>query len=933
MNRNMSTSNNLGQKNPLLQRVRRHTEMAMLFRSPRLGQASTWTAEIVNHVSPQAETMPLSQDIVAETGPLTPPSPVPSIPPTQPTTQRKGTAQNTTESHQTARPTLWQRAKGLFRKQVAPSINAIAPTQPLSTRATEDTLHAAPLETQTQPSADTYHTIQRQSVGEQLTADSKEVSKVGGQMLLTTRNTTYSMSTTPSTPLRATYPAVQRQQINNQLSANSIQPPEVKPTSHQKHSDQSDPIAPLPHHPIASDTEFPWSSLQAVYNSHHPDENRQSLNVNQQTTPAVQRQPPPPAVPDDGSFPWGALQNIYDVHQKAARQEQEATMTEPIQKAEATPLIVESHLPEQAVPLEAIWPVEKTAKHEETAAVQPIPSTMPIQRTAADQAQDAQVRVKLQVVTPAHPSDSSVELVTPRRPRPAMPGKKTAAPAVQRKTKKGEVAKAQERVGKTVSPPAATTIETEIGPLPADLWDYIGTEPPIATPTNQEPTGPASKIRTTDPAVQRHIAQAESPPPDNDVSLPATSLSPIIEEQGSEFGHGQANKQGAIKNSASYPTSVSATNIESQPGPFPRTPTTAAPTAIQRKEQKGEALEVQDNQSNATPPPSTLPSPPFSLPTADLQHALPAAEASLARPKRLVSQPTAAESTTNIIANQVQAAVAQRHLDAATAVQSRPQLQTGPPDLPIRQQPSGQAVPSPEHITNPTATFTSAPSTSNETPIQRASQPVANPASILQGAPTQITTIETAVPPHLQKQSDQSNQSDRHSPFANHTNSSQTAVTSSPTETNMAQTLAISEEPTNGRTWQHQSDPTGLTNMPVITEQVQRAIHNAESAPTAAASATSNLPPTPIASQESTPDSQPATATIQRTEEETAAPPHLQKENDQSDQISQSSHLPPTIEQTETAEPDIDELAREVYCDLKRRLTIEWERTRGRITT
>ena len=780
----MSIRNNLGQKNPLLQRVRRHTEMAMLFRSPRLGQASTWTAEIVSHASPQTETLPLPQDIVVETEPLTPLSSTPSITSNLPTAQRQETAQNIAESYPTARPTLWQRTKALFRKQAEPTINDATPRQPLSTRAA-DTLHAAPPETQAPPSADTYHIFQRQSSGEQLTVDSKEVFGDDGQAPLTTRNVIRPTSTTPSTPLGDTYPAVQRQQINTQLSASSIRPSEQP--IHQKHSDQSNPSTPSPHRPITSDTDFPWSSLQAVYNSHHPDENRQSPIVSRQATPALQRQPNPPAVPDDGSFPWGALQNIYDVHQKAAGQEQEAPMTEPIQKAEATSPIVESHLPEQAVPLEAIWPVEKTAKHEETAAAQPISASTLIQRTAADQAQDAQVRTKLQAVTPAHPSDSSVELVTPRRPRPTMSGKKMAAPAVQRKTKKGEVAKAQERDGGTVTPPATTTVETEIGPLPTDLWGYIGAEPPIATSPNQEPTGPASKIETTDSTVQRRIAQAKVPPPDNDHSLPTASLIPIIEEQGNEFGHGQANESETIKDSGSYSTSVSATNIESQPSPLLHTPTTAVPATTQRKEQKSEGLEVQGDNLDAILPPSALPSPSFSPPTADLQQALTAAEASPARPEKLVSQPTATEPTASIIANQAQATVAQRHLDTATAVPPQPQTQTSqiePPNPPIRQQHTGQAAQSPNPSTNPTAIVTPAPPTISDTPVQRtsqptASQPTATPTSSSQEAPAPEIWAETAVTRHLQTQSDQSPQSDHHGLFTNHTNSPQTAVTPS----------------------------------------------------------------------------------------------------------------------------------------------------------
>jgi hypothetical protein len=36
-------------------------------------------------------------------------------------------------------------------------------------------------------------------------------------------------------------------------------------------------------------------------------------------------------------------------------------------------------------------------------------------------------------------------------------------------------------------------------------------------------------------------------------------------------------------------------------------------------------------------------------------------------------------------------------------------------------------------------------------------------------------------------------------------------------------------------------------------------------------------------------------------------------------------------EEVEAAEVDVDELARRVYSDVKRRLAVEWERVRGRL--
>lgn len=169
----------------------------------------------------------------------------------------------------------------------------------------------------------------------------------------------------------------------------------------------------------------------------------------------------------------------------------------------------------QVLPLEAVWPVTPTRLQAGLPAAEPAAGpaetgTRPAEIEAAagptateqpfvqrkivseDKTSD-DVHVALQKVAPGRETDSAVELVTPRRPRPA--------PAVQRKTPSKSVPdpEAEKPVqrqaeeedadhGEEASqllqgpgrPPLRepTMVPTEIGDLPSDLWEILGERPP-----------------------------------------------------------------------------------------------------------------------------------------------------------------------------------------------------------------------------------------------------------------------------------------------------------------------------------------------------------------------------------------------------------------------------------------------------------------------
>jgi hypothetical protein len=147
---------------------------------------------------------------------------------------------------------------------------------------------------------------------------------------------------------------------------------------------------------------------------------------------------------------------------------------------EAPPLDVPLVQPEaaaeeaQLVPLEAAWPVQRLADAPQETPRQeeelPPPSA-----SLATSAEAQQVSALLREVAPGQPTESTVEVVTPRRPRP-VPAAAHSTPA------EGQPGSSYPKTGADMPGLAegveAAAVATEIGPLPADLWSLIGQEPP-----------------------------------------------------------------------------------------------------------------------------------------------------------------------------------------------------------------------------------------------------------------------------------------------------------------------------------------------------------------------------------------------------------------------------------------------------------------------
>jgi hypothetical protein len=238
--------------------------------------------------------------------------------------------------------------------------------------------------------------------------------------------------------------------------------------------------------------------------------------------------------------------------------EEESSSLETMGDAEETlivsPSALEGKQETRAMSLEQAWPVHQVEPADRAAplpkAKSPDPSAAPVvqRRLAGGDESASQVEEALRQVQPSEQSDSAVELVTPRRPRPiisrkpkpvspkpAMEQPKPESPAPveasgqtspqmpdsespadtaagQRpsdEAEEGEDLPAPSS-GPTLAPPAEISmVSTEIGDLPSDFWDVLGQKPP-------ETTQPVPTAKATHGGLQR------TPAPAGDVSAAVT---------------------------------------------------------------------------------------------------------------------------------------------------------------------------------------------------------------------------------------------------------------------------------------------------------------------------------------------------------------------------------------------------------------------------
>jgi hypothetical protein len=294
-------------------------------------------------------------------------------------------------------------------------------------------------------------------------------------------------------PAQTPIPAVQRSPESPAASGQASPPAERKSP---RPVIQEQPLAnqPAPRPPAVESSPLAprLPSIEEVESTDRPLDDDATLIA---PPAAVQRAPAadaPPATPDLPQPPTARL---------AARLAEDVAPALPPDVI-AAPQEPESTSDLQPMSLEAAWPVQRLAD-ESLSPAQASPAELPLPAPQAELAvspQAHQVSSLLQQVEPGQPTDSAVEVVTPRRPRPSLLERPPSA--VQKSSLDEASAPRQTASPGDTQLAGSDMVPTEIGPLPADLWQLIGQSPPAAPPVTPPAEPPSSVASASVPVVQ-----------------------------------------------------------------------------------------------------------------------------------------------------------------------------------------------------------------------------------------------------------------------------------------------------------------------------------------------------------------------------------------------------------------------------------------------
>lgn len=155
----------------------------------------------------------------------------------------------------------------------------------------------------------------------------------------------------------------------------------------------------------------------------------------------------------------------------------------------------------ESLGLEAVWPVQRKtapASRPDETSLDPVEAVEPVRHEKPEAQKVQQV---MRQVAAAKPTDSSVELILPRRQRPNVP----ARPVQRQPESNGQSHDPGSGAGQ---PTPQAYVPTEIGPLPGDLWELLGEKPP----TQPQPGDGQMVMRAAAPPVSLS-APAASPTP------------------------------------------------------------------------------------------------------------------------------------------------------------------------------------------------------------------------------------------------------------------------------------------------------------------------------------------------------------------------------------------------------------------------------------
>ncbi len=191
----------------------------------------------------------------------------------------------------------------------------------------------------------------------------------------------------------------------------------------------------------------------------------------------------------------------------------------------------------QPQPLETAWKVERRTppntsnRQGSDLPVQPPPVALEIQKI-------------LQETIPGQPTDSPVEALPPRLPRPAMPVHQAPSPTIQRTPEEPET--------ETSSKPTEM-IQTPVGPLPSDLWKLLGQKPPepvqaqVKPSSTPEPTTASmstSASSSTNPRITPVIAPSNTIQRELDAAADQSSPASRLDSSSERQSEGQPARSG-----------------------------------------------------------------------------------------------------------------------------------------------------------------------------------------------------------------------------------------------------------------------------------------------------------------------------------------------------------------------------------------------------
>lgn len=170
--------------------------------------------------------------------------------------------------------------------------------------------------------------------------------------------------------------------------------------------------------------------------------------------------------------------------------------------------------------LEMVWPVQRAT--DPTTGAEPLQSTSTTNRMSEPQATgehvsqlEASVQRRLATIKTGQPTDSTVELIAPRRPRPVRSPQvqPSTEPLIQRAVEPQLTPTQPEQV-----PMDPASVATEVGTLPTDLWHLIGETPPITSAPLQD----AASVQRLpiDLSQPDAVADYSSRPADAEMSVP-----------------------------------------------------------------------------------------------------------------------------------------------------------------------------------------------------------------------------------------------------------------------------------------------------------------------------------------------------------------------------------------------------------------------------